>query len=329
MTRLRRKVRTLVIAAVVFGCCGPQETGSAQEKRTAEPGAAEHAGSVEIQMRNVNFYLARDIVLEVAQLRGRLQRTKPETPVTFDDPDSFIVEMDSAHVAMTPASLTALMNSYVLAYEGAPIKNVSLRIDGDKLIEKGTVHKGVDLPFEIQGSLSTTEDGNIRVHADKIKTGHVPVKGLLHLFGEDLAKLVKQSEGRGMKIEGDDIILMPRSLTPPPHMYGRVTRVGIENGKIVQVFDSGRRPVELKPSFRSAAYIYHRGGILRFGKLTMNDADLEIVGDRPGVFDFFQREYEKQLVAGYSKNTAAKGLVAHMVDYSRFQGRAVRPTASN
>ena len=49
----------------------------------------------------------------------------------------------------------------------------------------------------------------------------------------------------------------------------------------------------------------------------MNDADLEIVGDRPGVFDFFQREYQKQLVAGYSKNTPANGLVAHMVDYSR------------
>jgi hypothetical protein len=53
----------------------------------------------------------------------------------------------------------------------------------------------------------------------------------------------------------------------------------------------------------------------------MNDADLEIVGDRPGVFTFFQREYKKQLVAGYSKNTAANGLVAHMVDYSRFQSR--------
>src|SRR5207248_9506698 len=68
-------------------------------------------------------------------------------------------------------------------------------------------------------------------------------------------------------------------------------------------------------------YIYHRGGVLRFGKLTMNDADLEIVGDRPGVFDFFQKEYLKQLVAGYSKTTAAKGLIAHMWDYSHFRDR--------
>ena len=88
------------------------------------------------------------------------------------------------------------------------------------------------------------------------------------------------------------------------------------------IFDSGRHLPVLKPPFPAAAYIYHRGGILRFGKLTMNDADLEIVGDRPGWFNFFQGEYQKQLVAGYSKNARANGLVAHMVDYSRFHSSA-------
>jgi hypothetical protein len=273
-------------------------------------------------MRNVNFRIARDVVLEVRTLRGRLQTTNREVPVTFDDPASFTVEIDSAQVAITAASLTALMNSYVLAYKGAPIKNVIVTIDRNRLIQKGTIHKGADLPFEIEGSLSVTEDGNIRVHADKIKSAHIPVKGLLHLFGEDLSKLVNQNAGRGMKIVGDDIILTPQTLTPPPHLEGRISRVSIADGRVVQFFDSGRHPAALTPPFHSTAYIYHRGGVLRFGKLTMDDADLEIVGDRPGVFDFFQREYQKQLVAGYSKNTPANGLVAHMIDYSRFRSHA-------
>jgi hypothetical protein len=196
---------------------------------------------------------------------------------------------------------------------------VSVTIDDNRLIQKGTIHRQIDLPFEIEASLSATEDGNIRVHADKIRAGHIPVKGLLHFLGDDLAKLVKHNAERGMKIVGDDIILIPRTLTPPPHLEGRVTRVSIAGGKIIQFFDSGRHTAALSPPFRSAAYIYHRGGILQFGKLTMHDADLEIVGDRPGVFEFFQREYQKQLVAGYSKNTPANGLVAHMVDYSRFR----------
>jgi hypothetical protein len=281
---------------------------------------------VEFQMRNVNFRLSRDIALEVRSLRGQMERTRPEVPVTFDDPDSFVVAVSKAEVAITPASLTNLMNSYVLAYEGAPIKHVVVTLQGQKLIQKGTIHKGLDLPFEVEGTLSVTEDGNIRVHADKIKAEHVPVKGLLHLFGEDLSKLMKEKSEHGMQVAGDDIILNPRWLTPPPHLQGRVIRVAIAEGKIVQYFDSGHVLPPLDPPMRAGGYLYHRGGVIRFGKLTMNDADLEIVGDRPGTFDFFQHEYLKQLVNGYSKTMASKGLVAHMADYSHFaSASASRP----
>ena len=131
-----------------------------------------------------------------------------------------------------------------------------------------------------------------RPHADKIKSAHIPVKGLLHLLGEDLSKLVNQNAGRGMKVEGDDIILIPRNLTLPPHIEGRVARVSIAGDKIIEYFDSGRHAATFKPP-SLAAYLYHRGGILRFGKLTMHNADLQILGDRPGLFDFFQREYQK------------------------------------
>jgi hypothetical protein len=287
--------------------------------RAQQPSPA-RAGAVQIQMKNVNLLLDRQIVLEVRELCGQLERTNPEIPVTFDDGSSFQVNIDAARVAISPASLTALMNSYVFAYEGAPVKSITMKLDGNRLVQTGTIHKGVDLPFEIEGSLSATPDGNIRVHADKIKSAHVPVKGLLHFLGEDLAKLIKQKAGRGVTMDGDDIILSLHSLTPPPHLRGRVTRVAIVDGKIVQEFNSGRHVASLTPPFHTAAYIYHRGGILRFGKLTMNDADLEIVGDRPGTFDFFQREYKRQLIAGYSKNTADNGLVAHMVDYLRVAG---------
>lgn len=277
---------------------------------------------VEFQMRNVNFRIAKDIVLEVRALRGQLRRTKPDVPVTFDDNSSFLVDVDTAEVAIDAASLSALMNSYVMAYEGSPVKNVTVSFKGDRIIQKGTVRKGIDIPFEIEGSLSATPAGEIRVHAEKIKAGKLPIKGLLDVFGKDLSDLMKANESRGMRMEGDDIILSPRSLTPPPHLHGKVTRVGIQNGKIVQVFQAGKGLPALKPPYRSNAYIYHRNGTLRFGKMTMEDSDLQIVGDKPGApFEFFQREYQKQLVAGYSKNTAANGLVSHMADYSRIRAQ--------
>ncbi|HLK63568.1 MAG TPA: hypothetical protein VKU19_09020 [Bryobacteraceae bacterium] len=314
---LRPGVKILTTLLIAFCFLGTRVAPSQDKKAAMEP-AAGHAEAVEFQMRNVNFRVAREISLEVRSLRGKLERTKPEVPVTFDDSASFSVAIDTAEVAITPASLSGLMNNYVLAYEGSPIKKLAITIEGNRLIQKGVIHKGVDLPFEIEGSPSATDDGKIRLHADKIKAGKVPVKGLLHLLGEDLSKLINQNEARGMTVVGDDIILSPQALTPPPHLSGRVTRVRIEGGKIVQTFDSGRHLPALTPPLRTAAYIYHRGGVLRFGKLTMNDSDLEIVGDRPGLFDFFQGEYQKQLIAGYSKNTPVNGLVAHMVDYSHF-----------
>jgi hypothetical protein len=309
-----------VVWALLLSFGGAPPGPRAQEKSGPGGRVSADAGAVEIQMRNVNFRLTRDIALEVRSLRGQLRRTNPEVPVTFDDSETFFVRIDTAEVATSADALAALMNSYVLAYDGAPFKNITVSINGDRVIQKGTLHKGLDLPFEIEGSLSATVDGNIRVHADRVKSAHVPVKGLLHLLGEDLSKLVNENSGRGMTIVGDDIILMPRTLTPPPHLEGRVTRVCIVNGKIIQFFDSGRHSAKLTPPLPSVAYIYHRGGILRFGKLTMNEADLEIVGDRPGFFEFFLREYRKQLAAGYSKTTPADGLIAHMADYSRLRG---------
>lgn len=308
----------ICILGIALGSCGSQPVASAKEKPAPTSRDAASSEPVDIQMKNVKFRLAKEIVLEVRSLRGQLQRTNPAVPVTFDDAASFKVAIDSAEVAMTPASLTALFNSYVLAYPGAPIKNLEVSFKDGRVVEKGTMHKGIDLAFEIEGSLATTADGNIRMHAEKIKSVHVPVKGLLHLFGKELSDLVNRNAGRGMTIAGDDIILDLRAATPAPHLEGRVTRVAIEKGKIVQYFDSGRRLAPLDPPFPSPAYIYHRGGVVRFGKLTMTDTDLEIVGDRPGFFDFFQREYLKQLVAGYSKTTSKNGLVAHMADYSHF-----------
>ncbi len=160
------------------------------------------------------------------------------------------------------------------------------------------------------------------MHAEKVKSAHVPVKGLLHLFGEHLDDLVKTSESRGVKIEDDDFILNPERLIPPPRIEGNVIKVRVENTHIVMELGGGRNVKPLAPSYRTPNYIYHRGGILRFGKLTMQDADLEIVDDHPrDPFEFSLKEYNRQLVAGYSKSTPSHGLIVFMPDSTRLGRR--------
>ena len=82
------RIRKLFLCLLGLYLLGPGPRTVAREN-TADEQANEHPGSVEIQMQNVNFRLTRDIALEVRSLRGQLQRTKPDTPVTFDDPVYF------------------------------------------------------------------------------------------------------------------------------------------------------------------------------------------------------------------------------------------------
>jgi hypothetical protein len=63
--------------------------------------------------------------------------------------------------------------------------------------------------------------------------------------------------------------------------------------------------------------MFYRGRILRFGKLTMVDADLQIVdGDPSDPFDFYLAHLNEQLVAGLSRNQADFGLLTVMPDYA-------------
>jgi len=71
------------------------------------------------------------------------------------------------------------------------------------------VHKLVDIHFEIIGGLRATSDGKIRLHPTSIKADGVPVKRLIHLFGVELAGLIKQGNDRGVEIRDDDMIIDP------------------------------------------------------------------------------------------------------------------------
>jgi hypothetical protein len=67
--------------------------------------------------------------------------------------------------------------------------------------------------------------------------------------------------------------------------------------------------------------MFFRGGVLRFGKLTMNDTDLLIVdADQHDNFDFWLDRYNDQLVAGSSRNTRDHGLVVQMPDFAKVIG---------
>ena len=143
----------------------------------------------------------------------------------------------------------------------------------------------------------------------------------MRFLGLNLEKLIKARGDRGVRIEKNDFFLSPSKLLPPPRVLGRVGKVEVNDSAVVQIFqpDSGRKIESLTvPNPKAENYMFYRGGTLRFGKLTMSNADLLIeVAEPSDAFDFFLDEYNAQLVAGFSKNTPDHGLITVMQDWKR------------
>lgn len=281
-------------------------------------------GPVESEMRNVDYRVDDRVVLRIGYLRGTLRGTRHNEPPWFDDPSSFDIAIDSAVVAVSPTSLTALLNTYVFNYPGADIKKLEVKIEGSELVQTGVLDKAINLPFKIKSRISVTADGRLRLHPTSVKVLGLKVGGLMDFLGLELEKFVKVRPGRGVQVDGDDFIMSPELLLPPPRIKSRVQSVQVLNGHVIQVLTSRtpRTVPRLLPAQKAKNYMFYQGRVLRFGKLTMNATDLQIVdGDQKDPFDFFLTHLNDQLVAGTSRNLADYGLVTTMPDYGDLRSR--------
>ena len=291
---------------------------------------ADTAVNVQVQMRHVDFHVDSSIVLRIGYLRGELQPTAPDRSPDFDDKHSFVLGIDSAQIGISPRGLSDLLNRYAFAYPGASLRKLTITIENGRLKQKGEL-RGIS--FSVVGDLSLTPEGELRLHPISTKAAGIGVGGLMKFFGLHLEKLVKVKEGRGVRIDGNDFLLSPTELLPPPVVKGRIVAVEVRDSEIVQVFrTASKAPIRslAVPDPKAPNYMYYQGGVLRFGKLTMRRTDLLIVDAVPSdAFDFFLDQYNAQLVAGYSKNTPNHGLIVVMQDYRRtppLRGRASRPS---
>jgi hypothetical protein len=284
---------------------------------------------VNVAFRNVHLRVAEGVVMEVRHIEGALVSKQSGKPPVFDDQASFTLRIDSGEIAMTPASLTRLLNDHVFNYEKSPLTGIEVSIEDGKLKQKGTLHKGVPVPFTVVGDISATPDGMIRLTPVDVKAAGVPSEGLMKMFGVELDDLIKSNRSHGVQIVDNDLLLDPTRLLPAPGLAGKLTSVTLESDRIVERFGTGKRGGKLVAAADKYAknYMYYRGGSLRFGKLTMSDTDMQLIdADQSDPFDFSPPQYIKQLVAGYSKNTTSGGLRVYMPDFNQTGGTNLRPT---
>jgi hypothetical protein len=290
--------------------------------------AAKPNAGVSVAFRNAYLRMGEGIVLEVRHLEGALVSTKPGTPPVFDNLRSYRLQVDSGEMAMTPASLTNLLNQHVFAYEGSHLSDLEVSIENGRIKQKGKLHKGVTVSFTVLAEISATPDGLIRLHPTDVKTAGIPAEGLMKMFGVELDDLIKSNRSHGVQIVDNDFLLDPTRLLPEPGMTGHLTSIKLEPDHIVQQFGAGtRNKLALEADRRAKNYLYFRGNQLRFGRLLMSDTDMQLIDADPGdPFDFYPAQYVKQLVAGYSKNTPSGALRVYMPDFDQAAGADLRPS---
>jgi hypothetical protein len=285
------------------------------------------AAPVKIQIRNVDFHFTDRIVTHISALDGKLTPTGTGMPV-FDNPNSFALDVDSADITMTMDALSSDMNDFVFAVPDSPIKDLKIRTENGDLVLSGLLVKKGGIPFETTSSVSITPEGLIRLHTKKVKALHLPVKGLMDMLGLDTANLLNTKKIPGISTDKDDLILDPHKILPPPELRGNLAAVRVTDGAMVLTFGISGQPAQHPRATNSCGgrnFLSFKGGPIRFGKLEMDEADMEL-SDAAGAsfFDFSLDHYKDQLVAGYSKITKRGGLCVHMPEYSAVK----RPAAA-
>ncbi|MEO6444999.1 MAG: hypothetical protein ABIZ91_18780 [Gemmatimonadaceae bacterium] len=292
---------------------------------TSAPNAPDSV--VHAEMRHVSMHVESGIVLHINRLRGQVLSTRRGAPPALNDKASMIIAIESGDISIDTASLSTLLNRHVFGYRKSPLRKLHARVDGDQLELRGDLHKLVWLPFRIRATPSLTQDGMIRVHPTSIRVLGLGVTGFSKSLG-GMSGLLKLEPGHGARTDGDDLLLDPSRMLPPPTIRGRLSSIAVEPGGLRQRFgasDSTTATPRGRPGSRATNYMYFHGGTLQFGKLTMRDSDLEIVDANPGdPFDYSLDRYLEHLVAGHSNTTMVDGLIVVMPDVGRLK-RADKP----
>ena len=148
-----------------------------------------------IEMRNVDLHIDQRNAMRVRSLRGEVL-SKPGTIAWLDDPASFRIRATSGVVALDGDAISALLNEVAFNYPGAPITNLRVSIENGSVVQRGTLHKGVALAFQMWSVPELQPDGRLKLHPHKLTILGVNGISLMHALGLHLDKMMDLSKAR-------------------------------------------------------------------------------------------------------------------------------------
>jgi hypothetical protein len=292
---------------------------SAPSSSAADLGAVNAAGTPSTDDLSPTLVYAHNLLLRkgpnfriyIRWIRGQMVRTRRQVNPSFDDPESFVLQIQKGVIHANIGDISNYLNAS--SPPNAPLKNISIQPEGDQLKLHGTIHKIVPLPIELVGTLSPTPDGRVQFHVTKLNVLKVPLKGLLGGFHVELSDLVHASNIPGVQIVDNDILFDTQKLLPPPHIHGQLTSVRVSPPDLEVVYGNAGNDETRLAQWHN--FLRLSGGTLDFGKLTMHHVDLTMIdASQDPWFDLDLVNYQAQLVNGYTRMTAQAGLEIFMPD---------------
>lgn len=142
-----------------------------------------------------------------------------------------MTQVQHGGVLISSESLTRLFSQKVKQSKSS-ITDVKVELQENTAQLTGKIHKGVGLPFTIEGPVST--DGtSLILQAKKIKVSGIPMKALLGMVGKDLGSMVGSESVNGVAAKGDTLIFEPSKIA---HVRGRIEKAQITSKGLALVF---------------------------------------------------------------------------------------------
>ena len=244
-------------------------------------------------------------------VRGHMLRTSPQTIPSFDDPDSFLLNIQKGVIDVKIADLSKYMSTVSPA--NAPLQGITIAPYENHLKLHGSLHKVFSMPVEVEGTLSPGANGLVAFRVSKISALKVPIKGLLGVLHLSIADLMPSAGIPGVHISGNDILFDTQKLLPPPHIRGEISSISTDSTTIKVIYGGAHDNEDRLAQWHN--FLQLTGGTLSFGKVTMRQADLTLIdASEDPWFDLDLVKYQAQLTSSYTLMTAQAGLQVFMPD---------------
>jgi hypothetical protein len=289
----------------------PAATANSNQAAQASDGTDE-LSPTRIYAHNLMLRKGPDFRIYVRWLSGEVRRTNKSVNPSFDEPESFVLEVQRGIIHANIGDISHYLNTGAVA--GSPLTNISLTGDGNQISVHGTIHKlHIPLPIGLDGTLSPAPGGRIHLHVDRLSVLKLPIKGLLGDFHVSIADLMGKTSIAGIEASQNDLYFDTQKLLPAPHIHGILTRVRVANPDIEVMYGDAQNDAARTEQWHN--FLALKGGTLDFGKLTMHNVDLIMIdASKDAWFDLDLVNYQAQLVNGYTRMTPQAGLEIFMPD---------------